>query len=996
MPKTALYSMLFSTILLLIPAQAQAQSARDKADARKHIGSFKSTDKKKVAAAAGALMKMGERAIPSLIEALGDSHPKVRSYSAGTLIRIGEKAIPACIEALASKDKNRRGLAVNVLIKIGEKAVPALQEAVKDKDQLRVQAAIYVLKKLGKTPEMPPEKDPAVTPKPSQATALTIEQLLTLLGDADEKKRSAAALDLARKGKPALGPLIKTLKDKNPLKREYAAYSLGYFGKNGHSAIAPLLVLFNDAIPSVRDRAVYAVCMIGVKGLVKEADLKDSAPGTVPAFTKALESKIRFVKFSALIALKLIGPKAKSSVPSLVKMLGDKDGTLRVNAIYAASAIGEAAIPALTGALSSKNNNQRMNAIYALGNLGPKAKEALPSISKYAKDKDAGVRKAVAWARAKINAGATPPSTPGKPTPGTPANPGATSDLVKRLFGRNYGKQKAAEKELRSSDSRQTLPPIIQYICALPKRAQSTQITYITRQLLGMGPRAIPGLVKTLESENKAERDLALRLMSSRKLQPYAAPELQKLLKHEKYGTRVTALEALSRMGAAAKTAIPAMVECLSDKDWRVTRAAVTALGKLEKYSLDEMKKILGSEDNKLRALALEVLMRMRGAGSLTTEHALVLINHDDFALRRAAAKALCWTRPTLKKEQIATFNSNAVLVLAAELRNRVENAASYAAGLLGDLGPKAEAATAGLAKVVVNKKKSAGLRGVAANALADIGVPVESCVPALGEAMLDKDSRLSLCAGRALIAFKEKSYPALPNILKAMRGADSDTRTRAHQAAGAIGVKAVPDLIKGLGDENEKYRFNCAYALGIVGSPALAQVVPECSSKDWKRRETAVCALGEMGKAASGQVKVMIQCLGDSTWQVKKSAGYACGKVGPEASAAVPALRRNLSDKQRDVRQAAAVGLGKIGPASAGAVSQLKEMLADSDEWYYARSAAARALGRIGPKARGAANLLALVVLNGKEHRALRKDAQWALKKIIPKAERDRLLKKK
>lgn len=996
MPRTALQRACLFFSLLLLPTMAQAQSARDKAEANKHIVQFKSKDKKVIAGAASALIKMSERAIPSLIVALGDDHPKVRSYSAGTLIRIGEKAIPACVKALASKDQNQRGLAVNVLIKIGNKAVPALEEALKDKNQSRVQAAAYVLKKLGKNPKIPPKADPDAPPKPSPQKTFTVEELLAFLGDADVKKREAAAMDLARKGQPALAPLIATLKDSNPLKREYAAYSLGYFGKNGHSAIAPLVALFKDAVPAVRDRAVYAICMIGVKGLVKEADLKVASPAIVPALTRALDSKIRFVKFSALWALKLIGPKAKGSVPALVKMLGDKDGTLRVNAIYAASAVGDEAIPALLGALSSKNNNQRMNAIYALGNMGERAKSALPSIEKYAKDRDPGVRKAVAWAKGKMGGAKPPAGQPEKTEPGTPSSPKPSNDLVARLFGRNYGKQKAAERELRSADSRLTLPPIIQYICGLPKRAQTKQISYIAQKIAVMGAQAVPGLVKTLESENKAERDLALRFLSSRKLQVHAAPALMKLLKSDKFGTRVTALEALGRMGAAAKPAIPEMVNCLSDKDWRVTQAAVKALGKLDSHALEAMKTILASNDNKRRALALEVLMRMRGAGTLTGEYAARLINHEDLALRRAAAKALCWTRPTLKKEQIASFNENAALVLGTQLRSRTNNVASYAANLLGDMGPKGKGAVTALSTLVKNTKKDSGVRASAANALADIGVAVEDCVPALGEAMLHKDFRLALCAGRALIAFKEKSYPALPNILKAMRGKDGDTRTKAHQAAGAIGIKAAPSLVKGLGDEDEKYRFNCAYALGIVGKEAIPLVAPECSSKDWKRRETAVCALGEMGKAASGQVKTMIVCLRDSTWQVRKSAAYACGKVGPAASPAISTLRTCLDDKQRDVRQAAAVGLGKIGPASVGAVGQLKEMLADTDEWYYARSAAARALGRIGPKARSAANLLALVVLNGKEHTALRKDAQWALKKIVTKAERDRLLKKK
>lgn len=999
MPRIVLPVAMLMSLSLLTPNSAWAQSPRDKAEARKHIAQFKLTDKKVIAGAAGALIKMKKRAVPSLIEALADKHPKVRSYSAGTLIRMGGPAIPACVEALASSDKNRRGLAVNVLTKIGKPAIPAVKAAAQSKNPRRAEAARYILKKWGQpVPEPKNKPSPKNTPQPKKGSAkFSIEELIAFLNDADPKKREAAAIELARKGQAALKPMIAVLSDKDALKREYAAYGLGFLGQTAKPAVPALVKLFKDSNPAVRQRAVMSVCMIGIKDLVADKDLLATGEQNAQHFAKALASQHVFVRSNALLALKVIGSKAKAAIPEVTAALGDKDGRIRVAAIHTLTAIGPSAVPALRKALNSASADQRMNALYALGNL--KAKDALSDVERLAKDKNGAVRKAAAWAKAKIagqDSGKTPGQRPSQRPGQRPGNPTPSNELVAHLFGRHRGKQQAAEKELRSSNSVTTIPPIIQYICSIDKRARRQKTSYLAGVFNRMGARAVPGLVKALSSKNKDEQELALRFLASGNMRKAAAPELRALLASKDNATRRAAAQALGRMSNYAQPAIPALVKCLSDPDAGVKQAAIVALGTLDTYAADSVKAALNSKDKSMQAAGLEVLARMRSGSALAATHATRLINVVDPKLRRSAARALCATRPTLSKEQMAALNSNAALVLAEQLRSRSEKVANYAALLLSSMGGQAKGAGPAVVALFKNVKKSPGFRGLLASIIARSGPFSDDVVPALGVALNDKDVRLSGSAGRALEAYKERAYPALGDIMKALRAEYSGTRERARMAAGAVGPKAIPVLIKGLGDDTETFRFNCAYALGIIGAPAIPQLVKEAASKDWKRRETSVCALGEMGPVAAGQVPLIGSLLKDSSWQVRKSAAYACGKVGPKASPNIPSLRRCLKDKTRDVVQAAAVGLGKIGPASAVAVDDLRKLLADTDRWTVARSAAARALGRIGVAARKSAELLALVTLNGNEPTYLRKDAQWALKRVVSKAEWERLLKKK
>jgi|SRR6185437_169688 len=88
--------------------------------------------------AADALARIGDAAVPALIEGLADPNPKVRAQSARALARMGPKghaAVPALILALEDEEAAVRVNAARALGQIGpdaQEAVPALIRALKD------------------------------------------------------------------------------------------------------------------------------------------------------------------------------------------------------------------------------------------------------------------------------------------------------------------------------------------------------------------------------------------------------------------------------------------------------------------------------------------------------------------------------------------------------------------------------------------------------------------------------------------------------------------------------------------------------------------------------------------------------------------------------------------------------------------------------------------------------------------------------------------------
>jgi HEAT repeat protein len=79
---------------------------------------------------------------------------------------------------------------------------------------------------------------------------------------------------------------------------------------------------------------------------------------------------------------------------------------------------------------------------------------------------------------------------------------------------------------------------------------------------------------------------------------PKAIPALKRELANEDSTRRLAAVFALEYFGANAAPALPMLVECLSDTDWKVREAALRALISLEDDSVPQLVRALDSSSS--------------------------------------------------------------------------------------------------------------------------------------------------------------------------------------------------------------------------------------------------------------------------------------------------------------------------------------------------------------------------------------------------------------
>jgi len=202
-------------------------------------------------AAHSALMRMGRRAVPRLIEALKNEKPLVRFFAAEVLGDIGpaaKDAAPAITELMSDQNWGVRVQAARALGKIGpagKGAVPALGRALGDTRWEVRQTAAFALGVIG------------------PAAKRTVPAIARLLTDEEENVRRTAALALGLIGPPAkdaVPALRKALGDGNDGVRCYAAAALGCIGAAANDAAPALKKLAqNDEDEDVRKAAAEAL-----------------------------------------------------------------------------------------------------------------------------------------------------------------------------------------------------------------------------------------------------------------------------------------------------------------------------------------------------------------------------------------------------------------------------------------------------------------------------------------------------------------------------------------------------------------------------------------------------------------------------------------------------------------------------------------------------------------------------------------------------------------
>jgi len=180
--------------------------------------------------------------------------------------------------------------------------------------------------------------------------------------------------------------------------------------------------------------------------------------------------------------------------------------------------------------------------------------------------------------------------------------------------------------------------------------------------------------------------------------------------------------------------------------------------------------------------------------------------------------------------------------------------------------------------------------------------------------------------------------------------------------ASGEDMQDALPALIEALGDREEQVWFHAVTALANIG-PSASAAAPELlkALKDFNSRGVnvrwyrSVHALSQMGE---GVVDRLIVACEDENANLRAGAAQALGGIQRSSERSVPVLVKLLEDESDVVREAVIESLSLLPPP---ARTSLLEAL--SHPSALARQAACEALGKMGYDAEGAADKLFALV---------------------------------
>jgi HEAT repeat protein/serine phosphatase RsbU (regulator of sigma subunit) len=588
-----------------------------------------------------------ETVVGDLIKTLGDADESVRWAAADALASIGEKSVPSLIDALEQDPAPKARLVAaatlgNMRAK-GAKVVPALRKALAgDADPDVKRAAAAALSQLG------------------QAFPKVIEELRWILRVEDRRMlrvgryapdRSAFRIRFARAGAiPDIkfplefGVLSATLEDPgaDPKHRESAAASFGKMGAAAAPAIEQLVWWskhdLDEGVRRAADDAVKAIleqCWVVVGEYVAGLKNRDasvrrasarglgniralegiSAEATEPTASfiplnpaDALPPVLRDLKdgdhLAAATILGDLGSEAGAAVPDLLQIVqkahdegrrflkGASPGAAAASALGRIHSDPGKCVPGLIEALTSRDPLLREAAAEALGRFGQDARLAIPALKQRMSpaETDASVQWASTLALWAID----------------PTDRVAADSLTAAL----------------ADDSDPGRHPLA--LAALGAGDPSVAARTLAGSLQRLNPQTRRDAVETLGKFGLKARE--------------AAPELVEALKDSFRDVRAAAAEALGKVGADVKQAVPPLMEALRDPIAGVRSAAARALGRFgpgARESVGALVELLKEQDVDVRSAAVETL------GNIGADAAAALPELSDLLLRKESAERI-------------------------------------------------------------------------------------------------------------------------------------------------------------------------------------------------------------------------------------------------------------------------------------------------------------------------------------------------------------------
>jgi len=476
------------------------------------------------------------------------------------------------------------------------------------------------------------------------------------------------------------------------------------------------------------------------------------------------------------------------------------------------------------------------------------------------------------------------------------------------------------------------------------------------------------------------------------------------------------AIDDLGKLGAKAKSAVPALVKavCCDDSEtcWHAARA-LGAIGPDAEDAVPELVSALGHDDPNVRAYAAFALGRI---GNDSKEVVKALIDKafdEELAVRRACMRAILAldppvedTRPTvlqILEEGDSKIIMPALHTLAEEGRGKDgaevvkrlsgmlehEKGCYWACLVLAEIGEKAAAAVPDLGDVLDNEDPLVRLQALIT--LGEIGSASGSQLPKILELYnVDefKGARYAAAFALSKIGLSDESKKALQETLDDedpfLQMVSAWALAKSDPGDKAMVQRAVDLIVAGFKSKDEHLRrmaANAAIEFDVPAKDVVPALVDALSDEDPDVVLNAIDALAEFGSEALVRV--------DESLKNKKLRPYAIlliRRLGDDAASAVPALIEALkqeAETEDDLmfRREVQFALAAIGPKSQPAVAVLLSSLKSDREEI--RASACFALGRIGPSAVQAVR--SLLDLESDESEMVQLAALFALVKIQP-----------
>jgi HEAT repeat protein len=357
------------------------------------------------------------------------------------------------------------------------------------------------------------------------------------------------------------------------------------------------------------------------------------------------------------------------------------------------------ALPALRRALADDSQKVRIQVINVIISMRADARAAFPELVQQTRDPDEIIRGLAIDAVRAIS----------------PEPKDAAPVLIEALHDNSLANREKAAFAL-SSFTAEAKPAFTALVELMNEQAAEGRLSSAVDILSKLGPEGeaavIGPIMDLLHNENTSVRSSALTALS--RLGPAAKPAIPtviEMLKDRQQGLRLHCAMVLSNLGPTAKPAVPALIEMLNDKD--TCFAAARALLKIDPESAKSAIPILermARESDQLHAV-----------GSIR-----VLYEIDRKAARKFAPALMDWVK-------------NGRRIDAARLLILIE--------------PGSGPAVVPTVIEIFSTDASPGTRTVAADILKTLGPKARAAVPALSRALADTNPHIRRLAAKALLA---------------------------------------------------------------------------------------------------------------------------------------------------------------------------------------------------------------------------------------------------